>query len=55
MSVRVDGRRSLRRRSHGGDASIRLSLSSSDTEFGGSEVAVALDDFRVVRGRIVCP
>jgi hypothetical protein len=38
-----------------GPASLRLSLSSDQAEFGGSEVAVALDDLRAVRGRIDCP
>jgi hypothetical protein len=37
-----------------GDVSVRLSISSSAAVFGHNEVRAAFDDFRVVRGRVVC-
>jgi hypothetical protein len=37
------------------DASVQLSISSTDAAFAHQEVQVAFDDFRVMRGKVVCP
>ncbi len=36
-------------------ALVQLSISSTDAAFAHQEVQVAFDDFRVARGRVVCP
>jgi hypothetical protein len=36
-------------------ASVQLSISSTDAAFAHQEVQVAFDDFRVMRGKVVCP